>query len=59
MIRFFDFFFALLGLLFLFPLLILVWTIGWFDNHSPLFWQKRVGRNQKTFYLIKFRTMKS
>ena len=59
MIRFFDFFLALLGLLFLFPLLILVWTIGWFDNYSPLFWQKRVGRNQKTFFLIKFRTMKS
>ena len=58
MIRFFDFFFALLGLLFLLPLLILVWTIGWFDNYSPLFWQKRVGRNQKTFFLIKFRTMK-
>ena len=58
MIRFFDFFFAFMGLLFLFPLLILVWIIGWFDNYSPLFWQKRVGRNQKTFFLIKFRTMK-
>ena len=58
MIRFFDFFFAFMGLLFLFPLLILVWIIGLFDNYSPLFWQKRVGRNQKTFFLIKFRTMK-
>jgi len=57
MIRFFDFLFSLLGLTFLFPLLILLWFIGLLDNGSPLFKQKRVGRNLKSFVLIKFRTM--
>ena len=57
MIRFFDIFFSLLGLVFLSPLLILLWFIGLLDNGSPLFVQKRVGRNLKYFLLIKFRTM--
>ena len=57
MIRFFDFLFSLLGLTFLFPLLISLWFIGLLDNGSPLFKQKRVGRNLKSFVLIKFRTM--
>ena len=57
MIRFFDILFSLLGLVFLSPLLILVWFIGLLDNGSPLFVQKRVGRNLKYFLLIKFRTM--
>jgi O-antigen biosynthesis protein WbqP len=57
MIRFFDFLFSLLGLTFLFPLLISLWFIGLLDNGSPLFKQKRVGRNLKFFVLIKFRTM--
>ena len=57
MIRFFDILFSLLGLVFLSPLLILLWFIGLLDNGSPLFVQKRVGRNLKYFLLIKFRTM--
>ena len=57
MIRFFDILFSLLGLVFLSPLLILLWFIGLSDNGSPLFVQKRVGRNLKYFLLIKFRTM--
>tara|TARA_B100001093_G_scaffold516416_1_gene595132 strand:- start:2881 stop:3423 length:543 start_codon:yes stop_codon:yes gene_type:complete len=57
MIRVFDFVFSLLGLIFLSPLLILIWLIGLLDNGSPLFIQKRVGQNLKTFILIKFRTM--
>jgi lipopolysaccharide/colanic/teichoic acid biosynthesis glycosyltransferase len=31
--------------------------MGIFDTASPLFIQERVGKNQKTFKLIKFRTM--
>ena len=31
--------------------------IGWLDTGSPLFLQTRVGRHQKPFVLIKFRTM--
>ena len=57
MIRFFDILFSLLGLVFLSPLIILLWFIGLLDNGSPLFVQKRVGRNLKYFLLIKFRTM--
>ena len=57
MIRIFDFLFSLVGLIFLSPLLIFVFLIGLFENGSPLFIQKRVGYNLKSFLLIKFRTM--
>lgn len=57
MIRFFDILFSLFGLVFLSPLLIVLWFVGLLDNGSPLFFQKRVGRNLKSFLLIKFRTM--
>ncbi len=58
MIRFFDFTFALLGLVFGFPVLLVIYVLGLFDTGSPLFWQARVGRNKKPFTLVKFRTMK-
>ena len=57
MIRIFDFFFSLIGLIFLSPLIILIFFIGLFDSGSPLFIQSRVGYNLKSFSLIKFRTM--
>ena len=57
MIRIFDFSFSLIGLILLFPLLILIFLFGLFNNGSPLFTQKRVGQNLKSFLLIKFRTM--
>ena len=57
MIRLLDFFFSLVGILVLSPLFILLWVIGSFDSGSPLFKQIRVGRDQKLFILIKFRTM--
>ena len=57
MIRICDFFFSFMGLIFLSPILILLFLIGLVDNGSPLFIQKRVGRNLKSFFLIKFRTM--
>ena len=57
MIRIFDFSFSLIGLILLFPLLILIFLFGLFNNGSPLFIQKRVGQNLKSFLLIKFRTM--
>jgi lipopolysaccharide/colanic/teichoic acid biosynthesis glycosyltransferase len=46
-----------MGLIFLLPVLILVFFIGLFENGSPLFIQSRVGYNHKSFSLIKFRTM--
>ena len=57
MIRCFDFLFSLIGLIFLFPLLTLIFLIGSFDNVSPLFIQKRLGCKVKSFSLIKFRTL--
>lgn len=58
MLRIFDFTFALLGLIFAFPVLFVIYVLGLFDTGSPLFRQERVGRHQKPFVLVKFRTMK-
>ncbi|WP_154114978.1 sugar transferase [Vibrio cincinnatiensis] len=57
MIRLLDFLAAFFGLLFLWPVLLIVTLIGLFDTGSPIFVQERVGRNKKPFKLIKFRTM--
>ncbi|GHX01139.1 lipid carrier--UDP-N-acetylgalactosaminyltransferase [Vibrio cholerae] len=57
MIRILDFLAAFLGLLFLWPVLLIVTIVGLFDTGSPIFVQERVGRNKKPFKLIKFRTM--
>jgi len=53
-----DFSIALLGLVILSPLIILV-TIGLFisNNGRPFFIQKRPGKNEKIFSIIKFKTM--
>ena len=53
MIRFFDFLLSLIGLIFLSPLLILIYFISLLDNGSPLFVQKRVGLNLKAFFFNK------
>lgn len=57
MIRLIDFLAAFFGLLFLWPILLIVTIIGLFDTGSPIFIQTRVGKNQKPFKLVKFRTM--
>lgn len=57
MIRLLDFLFSLFGLLFASPFLVILYIIGLFDTGSPIFMQERVGRNKKSFTLIKFRTM--
>ncbi|NOH54510.1 sugar transferase [Vibrio coralliilyticus] len=57
MIRIIDFLAAFFGLLVLWPVLLVVIVIGVFDTGSPIFVQERMGRNKKTFKLIKFRTM--
>jgi len=56
--RFFDLVFSAAGLILLGPLLLLLWFAGFFMIGPPLFRQMRVGRHQKTFMLVKFRTMK-
>ncbi|MDP5145066.1 sugar transferase [Shewanella sp. ULN5] len=57
MIRLIDFLAAFFGLLLLWPVLLIVTIIGMFDTGSPIFIQTRVGKKQKPFKLIKFRTM--
>lgn len=57
MMRIFDFLFSFFGLLFLWPILLILYIIGLFDTGSPIFVQERVGRYKKPFKLIKFRTM--
>lgn len=57
MTRLLDILFASVGLILGSPLLLLLTFLGWFDTRSPLFRQTRVGRNQETFTLVKFRTM--
>jgi len=58
MTRFFDVFFSLAGLIVGAPALLVIYVLGLFDTGSPLFFQERVGRNQKPFTLVKFRTMR-
>ena len=58
MIRIFDFLLSAVGMLVLCPLIILVMILGWFDTGSPFFLQERVGHEQQSFLLAKFRTMR-
>ena len=55
---FFDFFFALLGLLLLSPILIVA-TIALFiaNQGKPFFFQTRPGKDEQLFKIIKFKTM--
>ncbi len=39
------------------PIFVIVYIICFFESGKPLFIQKRLGKNKKPFYLIKFRTM--
>lgn len=56
--RVIDFFLSLIGVLVLSPLLIILIILGAiFMRGNPFFCQKRPGKNEKIFKLIKFRTM--
>lgn len=58
MLRLFDVVFSLLGLVLGLPLLAVLLVVGFLDTGSPIFRQVRVGRHQRPFTLVKFRTMK-
>ena len=58
MLRLFDLIFSLVGLVLGAPVLLGIYLLGLFDTGSPLFQQERVGRNQTSFTLFKFRTMR-
>jgi len=56
-IRTIDFLAALLGLIVLFPFILLIAGILFVEHQRPLFIQTRIGKNQKPFQLVKFRSM--
>jgi len=58
MTRFFDILLALVGLFAGLPLFAILLLLGFFDTGSPIFRQVRVGRFQRPFTLLKFRTMR-
>lgn len=58
MTRVFDVVLSLAGLIIGAPVLVVLSVLCWFDTRSPLFRQERVGRYQKPFTLVKFRTMR-
>ncbi len=59
MLHLIDFILATAGLIIGLPLFFLLLILGLFDTGSPLFFQVRVGRNEKPFRLVKFRTMRA
>ena len=57
--RLFDIVFSFLSILVLSPLLLVLSIIVTIDTKGfPVFRQKRIGKNSKTFLILKFRTMK-
>jgi len=59
MIRLFDFFISLVGILLFLPVFILISFLIVFDSGFPvLFLQERIGEKGKVFKLMKFRTMR-
>ena len=58
MIRFFDILFSLLGLLILFPLLVIIYILIIIESRGGGFYiQNRVGKEGVDFKLLKFRSM--
>ena len=59
MIRFFDIFFSILGILFLSPLLLVLSFLICIESRGgALFRQKRIGKDGKEFTIYKFRSMR-
>ena len=57
--RAFDLFFAVIGLLAVWWLILLAWIVASIDTRSNGFFvQKRVGRNGKIFWVVKIKTMR-
>ena len=57
--RFLDLFISIPLLVITSPIILIFMLINYFcSNGSPVFFQQRVGKEQKSFTLIKFRTMK-
>lgn len=59
--RLFDFFFSLLALTFLWPIMLVILLVVWLElpTTSPIFKQKRIGKSGEPFLLYKFRSMRT
>lgn len=58
--RIIDFTLSLIAMLILWPLFLVMAIIIKIDSKGPVFFkQKRVGKNKKHFYILKFRTMRT
>ena len=57
LIRAIDIALSFLGIIISLPIMVLIFFAGIFETGSPLFFQLRVGKHQKIFKLVKFRTM--
>jgi lipopolysaccharide/colanic/teichoic acid biosynthesis glycosyltransferase len=57
LIRTIDFFAALFGLVILSPFILIIAVVLFIEHRKPFFIQKRVGKDQRLFTLIKFRSM--
>lgn len=57
-LRVLDVILALSGMIILMPVFVFLLIAAYFDTGSPLFLQQRVGRREKLFVLVKFRTMR-
>lgn len=55
--RLFDIFLSSFGVVILGGLFVLIFFISLFDTGSPLFFQRRLGRFQRPFTVVKFRSM--
>lgn len=56
--RFFDIFFSLIAVIFLFPFFLIIFILVKLGSDGPVFYtQQRVGKNNKDFTLYKFRSM--
>ena len=58
MIRIFDIFLSILGIIFFLPVLPFIFLAARLETGSAIFKQLRVGKNQEPFFLYKFRSMK-
>lgn len=57
MIRTLDILFSLIGILAISPIMFVILVLGFIDTGSPVFKQRRMGKNKVAFTLLKFRTM--
>jgi O-antigen biosynthesis protein WbqP len=56
-LRTLDIILSLVGILLIFPFMIIIYILALFESSSPLMLQTRVGRSGALFTLVKFRTM--